>query len=82
MLSFRLNREFEEKLELIAKSEKLSKSEIVKRALLLYFEEYQSKSKPYSIGADLFGRYGSSNGNLSKKYKRIIKEKLNEKHNR
>lgn len=80
MISLRLNNELEDKLNQIAKSEKLSKSEVIKRALLFYYDDYQKNHSPYDLGKDLFGKYGSNTGNLSQNYKRILKEKLSEKH--
>jgi len=82
MISLRLNNELENKLEQIAKDEKLSKSEIVKRALMFYFDDYNKKHSPYDLGKDLFGQYGSDMGNLSTDYKKILKGKLSEKYNR
>jgi len=35
---------------------------------------------PYELGKDLFGRFESSEVELSKNYKKKIKEKLFEKH--
>jgi len=82
MLSLRLSNDLENKLNQIAKNEKLSKSEIIKRALLFYFDDYQKSHSPYDLGKDLFGQYGSNKGNLSKDYKIILKSKLNEKYTR
>ncbi len=80
MISLRLNDELEKKLNQIAKDEKISKSEIIKQALIFYFDEYQKKHSPYDLGKDLFGQFGSKKGNLSKDYKSILKDKFHEKH--
>jgi len=82
MISLRLSDDLDEKLNQIAKTEKISKSEIVKRALVLYFEDYQKSHSPYDLGTDLFGKYGSGDGTLSQNYKNILKGKLREKHSR
>ncbi len=82
MISLRLSTDLDDKLNQIAKNEKISKSEIVKRALVLYFEDYQKTHSPYDLGSDLFGKYGSGNGSLSQNYKNILKGKLREKHSR
>lgn len=82
MISLRLSNDLDEKLNQIAKNEKISKSEIVKRALVLYFEDYQKTHSPYDLGEDLFGKYGSGNGTLSQNYKSILKGKLREKYSR
>jgi len=80
MISLRLTQELEQKINKLSKAEKTSKSDIIKRALDFYFKDYQKKQNPYELGKDLFGKYGSANGNLSKDYKNILKEKLREKH--
>ena len=82
MISLRLSNDLEHKLSKISKTENISKSELIKRALLLYFEKYQQSQNPYNLGKDLFGKYGSGIGTLSKDYKNILKEKLREKHSR
>ena len=82
MISLRLSDDLDEKLNQISKNEKISKSEVVKRALVLYFDDYQKKHSAYDLGTDLFGKYGSGNGSLSQNYKQILKGKLREKHNR
>ena len=80
MISLRLSPEIEKKLSRIARLEKITKSELMKRALLMYFKTYQEKKSPFDLGKDLFGKYGSGKGNLSRDYKRILKEKLSKKH--
>jgi len=80
MISLRLPGNLENKLNQISKDEKLSKSEVIKQALVLYFEDYQKKHSAYDLGKDLFGKYGSKKGNISRDYKKILKDKLNEKH--
>lgn len=82
MLSLRLSRDLEQKLRTLAETEKISKSEVVKQALALYFEAHDKKRRPYDLGRDLFGRYGSGRGTLSRDYKKIVKEKVREKHSR
>ncbi len=82
MISLRLSSDLDEKLNQIAKNEKISKSEVVKRALVLYFEDYQKQHSAYDLGADLFGRYGSGDGSLSQNYKELLKGKLRGKHTR
>lgn len=82
MISLRLSTELEHKLNKISKTDNISKSEIIKRALVLYFEDNDKKYSPYDLGKDLFGKYGSGSGTLSKEYKNILKEKLHEKYSR
>lgn len=80
MLSVRLPIQLENKLDEIVHSTNTSKTEIIKIALQMYIDELQTKRSAYNLGKDLFGKYGSGNGNLSKDYKKIIKQRLHEKH--
>ncbi len=81
MLSVRLNKELEQQLNLIAKEMSISKSQIIKESLKLYFNMLnETKSKtPYSVGKELFGKYSSGKKDLSVTYKQRLKEKLNAK---
>ena len=76
MISVRLDKNLEERLEVFAKELNISKSKIVKEAL----KEYLNSKTPYELGKEFFGKYGGS-ADLSKDYKKIIKEKLYEKSN-
>ncbi len=78
MFSIRLDDELDKKIQALAKKAKVSKSEIVREALTEYLEAREAEEKPYDLGQDLFGRFGSGEGNLSTTYKRRIKEKLHE----
>jgi predicted DNA-binding protein len=80
MLSIRLSKDIEYKIEQIAKNENVSKTEIVKSAIELYVQKYKETTTPFELGKDLFGKYGSGQSNLSKDYKNILKDKLRAKH--
>jgi len=80
MISIRLSFELENKLNKISKEKAVSKSDIVKKALEKYFEEYALEKNPYELGKDLFGNYGSGDSHLSLNYKEVLKRKLHEKH--
>ncbi len=79
MFSVRLDDELNKKIQDMAKKAKVSKSEIVREALTEYLEARVVEENPYDLGQDLFGRFGSGDGDLSTSYKKRIKEKLNEK---
>ena len=79
MFSVRLDDELEKKVRAMAEKAKVSKSEIVREALSEYLEARETEERPYELGQDLFGRYGSGIGDLSTTYKARIKEKLHEK---
>ena len=82
MISVRLPREIESKLDRMARDGRLSKSSIIKKALLMYLKENDSTRTPYDLGSDLFGRHGSGSGRLSADYKKLLGKKLREKHSR
>jgi len=78
MFSVRLDDELDKKIRALSKKTKATKSEIVREALTEYLETREAEDKPFDLGQDLFGRFGSGKGNLSTTYKKRIKEKLNE----
>jgi predicted DNA-binding protein len=79
MTTVRLNDELDNKLGLLKEVEKTTKTEIIKKAILEYYENHIKEKTPYELGEELFGRNGSSES-LSQTYKYKLKEKLNEKH--
>jgi len=78
MFSVRLDDELDKKIRVLSKKTKATKSEIVREALIKYLEIREAEDKPFDLGQDLFGRFGSGKGDLSTTYKKRIKEKLNE----
>ena len=80
MVSIRLPEELEKKLVEIAKVDKKTKTEIIKLALTKFIHDFEKNTSPFELGKDLFGKYGSKKGNLSKDRKRILKEKLRDKY--
>jgi hypothetical protein len=79
MTTVRLNNDILNKIDTLTKIEKTTKSEIIKKAIIEYYNIHAKDSMPYELGADLFGRYGSDTS-LSSNYKIKLKEKLHEKH--
>ncbi|PKL12934.1 MAG: CopG family transcriptional regulator [Spirochaetae bacterium HGW-Spirochaetae-6] len=80
MVSIRLPEELEKKLIEIAKVDKKTKTEIIKLALTKFINDFEKNTTPFELGKDLFGKYGSNKGNLSKDRKKILKEKLRDKY--
>ena len=79
MTTVRLNNEILNKITALTKIEKTTKSEIIKKAIIEYYDLRTKDLKPFELGMDLFGRYG--NGKYSSvNYKIKLKEKLHEKH--
>ncbi len=79
MTTVRLNNEICNKLSTLIEIEKTTKSEIIKKAIIEYYEQHARDMSPFELGKDLFGRYGSDEA-LSENYKMKMKEKLHEKH--
>jgi predicted DNA-binding protein len=79
MTTVRLNDDIDNKLVLLKDLEKATKTEIIKRAIVEYYEHHIQEKTPYELGENLFGRAGSEK-DLSQNYKMKLKGKLNEKH--
>ncbi len=81
MLTVRLSEELEHRLDGYARDQRQAKSQIVKDALVFYFEnkEVAQKKTAYMLGKELFGKYGSGDGSLSTDYKEKLKEKFHAK---
>jgi predicted DNA-binding protein len=79
MISVRLSKELEDKIERLSKQENMTKSDIVKEALSKYIVEHEKKTNPFELGKELFGKHGSGKGNLSEVYKKKVREKIDEK---
>jgi len=83
MISVRLNQSLEQELMLFAQLNQLTKTDIIKKALEHYFQTFKPQEKPtaYELGVNLFGKYGSKEGNLSTNYKQLLKKRINAKNN-
>jgi RHH-type rel operon transcriptional repressor/antitoxin RelB len=79
MLALRLPPNIESKLEEISKSEKKTKSELLREAIELYFIEYYKKNSVFESGKNFFGKYGSGTKDNSQNYKKKLKGKINAK---
>lgn len=82
MLSVRLDNALENQLNFLSKEKHLPKSQIIKEALLYYFDmmkKQQQEKTPYELGSELFGKYSSGQENLSMTYKQKLKDKINAK---
>lgn len=80
MLNVRLNKEEEEELHRYCDLNKVSKTDVVKKALATYFKKSKSEESVYELGEDLFGVAGSGDTDLSSTYKSKLKQKLGEKY--
>lgn len=80
MLTVRLPEKLERDLKNQARTEKTAKSEIVKRAIQEYLLNHRADKTPYELGAELFGSGRSGRNDLSRNYKQMLTESLNDKH--
>lgn len=81
MISVRLPKELETKINILVKKNSISKSEIIKQALTMYLNENEKKEESsFELGKNLFGKYGSGDRNLSTQYKEKVKKIINEKY--
>ncbi|NBC64029.1 MAG: ribbon-helix-helix protein, CopG family [Bacteroidetes bacterium] len=79
MRSVRLPDEIEKELKSLAEQKKVSRSNIIKEALVEYISKEKKYNRPYDIGKQYFGKRGSGEKDRSTTYKSRIKEKIREK---
>jgi Arc/MetJ-type ribon-helix-helix transcriptional regulator len=79
MRSVRLPEDVDKELESLANQKKVSRSEIIKEALVEYMAKEKKYNQPYKIGSRYFGKHGSGDGDRSVTYKSRIKEKIRDK---
>ena len=80
MITVRLEPELERLIEITAKQFGITKSEVIRRSLREYLKKIRAETTPWELGKDLFGKYSSGKRNLSKDRKKILRQKLLEKH--
>lgn len=82
MISFHLTDELEQQLNCFSEQQKVSKSQVIKDALIIYFnlqKQQQENLSAYQLGKNLFGRFSSQEESLSSSYKQRIKGKISAK---
>ena len=77
----RLPLETRNKLIVLSRIKKKTKSDIIKESLDMYYEREENEIDSYTLGLPYFGKYGSGEGDLSTTYKERIKEKLRARQN-
>lgn len=78
MLTVRLPEKLERELDILSEQKKVTKSEIVKEALVEYLKT--NCKTPYEAGKDLFGCDDSNITDGSVTYKKNVRRKIGEKH--
>lgn len=76
MRSVRLPEEVEKELESLAYQKNVSRSTIIKDALVEYMAKEKKYNNPFETGEKYFGRHGSGEHNRSVTYKSQIKSKI------
>lgn len=79
MRSVRLPEDIDKELESLANQKKVSRSDIIKEALVEYMAKEKKYSKPFEIGVRYFGKHGSGERDRSTTYKSRIKSKIRDK---
>jgi predicted DNA-binding protein len=64
------------KLLALAKIKNKTKSEIIIQSLEMYYDREEGDIDSFSLGENVFGKYGSGDGDRSVTYKQRIKKKL------
>ncbi|MEO9806266.1 MAG: hypothetical protein ABJF04_23605 [Reichenbachiella sp.] len=80
MLNVRLDKDTEKTLKDYSEQNNMSKTDVVKEALAMYFTKEIAGKLPYSLGEDLFGADASGQSDRSTTYKSKLREKLHVKH--
>ena len=80
MLTVRIDAEMEERLNELSRNQSISKTEIVKKALLDFLNKQQNIQSAYALGKDLFGVASGGSPQGSKEFKQMLKTKLHGKH--
>ena len=80
MISLRLPKTLETKLNQVSKKEDRTKSDIIKELLEEYLLSYNSPKNAYEMGKEYFGKIKSGRSDGSVNYKKLIKDKIMQKH--
>lgn len=79
MRSVRLPEELEKELESLSKQKSVSRSNIIKEALVEYISKEKKYNQPFETGKQYFGKRGSGESDRSVTYKSRMKSKIREK---
>lgn len=79
MRSVRLTPEIEKELEILANQKNVSRSAIIKEALVEYMTKEKTYNQPYKTGEKYFGKRGSGEHDRSVTYKSRIKSRIGDK---
>ena len=77
----RLPLETRKKLLALSRIKGMTKTDIIKDSLDMYYEREENEIDSYTLGLSYFGKYNLGEGNLSMTYKERIKENLHARQN-
>lgn len=80
IITARCDTRAKEILNLLSKTEHLSRSEIITKSILEYYRKYFLNRSLVEKEREFFGRFGSAKGDVSIKRKQYLKEILGGKH--
>ena len=75
----RLPRETQNKLLILSKAKRKTKSDIIKDSLDFYYEHSENELDSFTLGEPFFGNYGSGEEDRATTYKERIKGKIRDK---
>lgn len=76
MISLRLDSKIERELKRVAKAKGLSQSEYLRNILVDRLEQESADQTPWSLGQEMFGKYGSGQTDRATNRKALLKDKL------
>ena len=80
MITLRLDPKIEQNVQNTAKILGITKSELIRKSIVNYLTKL-SKSSPWELGENYFGKYSSGQNNLSTDRKMFLKTKIMAKKN-
>ena len=78
MITVRLDPKLENNIQNTATLMGITKSELIRKSIAQYLNKLE-KTNAWELGCNMFGRYSSGKGNLSKDRKALLKEKIKAK---
>lgn len=79
MITLRLDPELEQTINTLASEMGMSKSEIIRQSITEFIAKKETSSA-WELGNDVFGKYVSPDPDLATNRKLLLKEKINNKH--
>ncbi|MEX0647970.1 MAG: CopG family transcriptional regulator [Balneolaceae bacterium] len=76
MRSVRLPEEIEKELDSLSSQKNVSRSMIIKEALVEYIANEKKYNRPFETGSQYFGKHGSGENDRSVTYKEQIKSRI------